>query len=173
MAQKLRVQYPGQRPGWLRVDRLLGEWGIPTDTPAGRREFAGRVEARRRADGAGGCEPAAWYWGSEEFRQELLAQVSEQAGPQHTGEDIRECGQAKAEGMLREELARLGWADQDLRGHRKGDGRKVRIAARLRRETTMTLAWIAKRLQMGAPGHVAGLLDRNNQEAGGSENKLF
>ena len=75
--------------------------------------------------------------------------------------------------MVQEELARLGWAEQDLQGHRKGDGRKVGIAARLRRETTMTLAWIGARLQMGAPGHVACLLYRNNQEAGGSENKLF
>ena len=47
------------------------------------------------------------------------------------------------------------------------------MAARLRRETTMTLAWIAQRLHLGAPGHVAYLLYRNNQEAGGSENKSF
>ena len=31
------------------------------------------------------------------------------------------------------------------------DPQKVRIAARLRRETTMTLEWIAKRLFMGSP----------------------
>ena len=34
---------------------------------------------------------------------------------------------------------------------RKGDPHKVRIAARLRRETTMTLGWLANRLCMGAP----------------------
>jgi len=67
---------------------------------------------------------------------------------------------------------RLGWAEPDLQGHRKGDGRKASIAARLRRETTMTLAWIAERLHMGAPGHVACLFYRNDPEAGGSENKL-
>jgi hypothetical protein len=33
---------------------------------------------------------------------------------------------------------------------RKGHRKKVEIALRLRRETTMTLAWIAQRLQMGA-----------------------
>jgi hypothetical protein len=37
----------------------------------------------------------------------------------------------------------------------------------------MTLAWIAERLHRGAPGHVACLLYPNNQEAEGSENKLF
>ncbi len=49
---------------------------------------------------------------------------------------------------------------------------------RLRKETTMTLAWIAKRLQMGAPGQVSCLLyrnERNPTEAneGKSEKKWF
>ena len=51
----------------------------------------------------------------------------------------------------------------ELQGQRMGDGRKVRIVARLRREMTMTLAWIAERLHMGAPGHVACLLCHSNQ----------
>src|SRR6266568_8232934 len=29
---------PSKRPAWLRVDRLLGEWGIPKDSRAGRRQ---------------------------------------------------------------------------------------------------------------------------------------
>src|SRR3974390_3934623 len=28
------LQAPSARPAWLRVDRLLGEWGIPKDSPA-------------------------------------------------------------------------------------------------------------------------------------------
>ena len=39
---------------------------------------------------------------------------------------------------------------------------KVRLARRLREETTMTLKWIAARLQMGVWTHVSNLL-------GGSE----
>jgi hypothetical protein len=30
---------PSKRPTWLRVDRLLGEWGIPEDSPAGRQRL--------------------------------------------------------------------------------------------------------------------------------------
>jgi hypothetical protein len=41
---------PAQRPAWLRVDRLLGEWGIPKDSAAGREVFAARLESRRRED---------------------------------------------------------------------------------------------------------------------------
>src|SRR5258708_23268959 len=36
-----------RRPVWLRVDRLLGEKGIPRDSVAGRREFGLQMERRR------------------------------------------------------------------------------------------------------------------------------
>jgi hypothetical protein len=83
------LQEPARRPAWLRVDRLFGEWGIPLDSPAGREQFAGQMEARRRAEGTGEFEPKGWCLGSEEFRQELLAQVSRLASSRHAGEEIR------------------------------------------------------------------------------------
>ena len=156
----LYLEDPARRPVWLRVDRLLGEWGIPKDSPAGRQHFAGQMEARRRAEAGGDYTPEGWCLGNEEFRQELLAQVSAQANPRHTGEEINQSALAKAERIVREELNQLGWDANDLQARRKGDGRKLRIAARLRRETTMTLAWIAQRLNMGTPGHVSCLLFR-------------
>ena len=61
--------------------------------------------------------------------------------------------QAKAERIVQEELQALGWSGLDLQGRSKGDERKIKIAARLRRETTMTLRWIAERLDIGSPGH--------------------
>jgi hypothetical protein len=42
----------------------------------------------------------------------------------------------------------------------KGDARKIRIARRLRTETTMTLKWIANQLRTGAGAHVANRLYR-------------
>ena len=57
--------------------------------------------------------------------------------------EVRQSALAKAQRMAQEELDALGWAAQDLQGRRKSDPQKVRIAARLRRETTMTLEWIA------------------------------
>jgi putative transposase len=47
------------RPGWLRVDRLLGEHGIAKDTAAGRAEFERRMEARR-AQETDGAEWVPW-----------------------------------------------------------------------------------------------------------------
>ena len=46
---------------------------------ANRFNHGHRVGARRRAEGAGEYALAGWYLESEEYRQELLAQVSEQA----------------------------------------------------------------------------------------------
>ena len=96
--------------------------------------------------------------GGEEFRRELLEQVNQLAGPRDAGEEVRLAAEAKAEGIVQAELKRLGWEEKELEERRKGDPAKVRVAARLRRETTMTLAWIAERLRMGTPGHLAHLL---------------
>jgi len=166
---------PSRRPAWLRVDRLLGEWGIPKDSAAGREQFAARVEARRRAEASQDIDQlrGAWCVGSEEFREELLAQVNQLASPRHRGEDIREAGVAKAARIIREELEALRWSPEHLPARRKGDPQKVRIAMRLRRETTMTLAWIADRLCMGAASHVACLLYRQVRKDQNSENTLF
>ena len=49
------VKPPSQRPGWLRVDRLLGELGIGRDDAAGRRRFAETMEERWWGD-----EPGEW-----------------------------------------------------------------------------------------------------------------
>jgi hypothetical protein len=43
----------------------------------------------------------------------------------------------------------------------KGDKAKIAMAQRLRKETTMSLKWIAARLQMGSWGYVFNLLTTN------------
>ena len=121
----------------------------------------------------GKYEPRGWCLGSEEFRQELLAQVSELATPKDGGEEVRRSALAKAQRIAQEELDALGWAAPDLQARRKSDPHNVRIAARLRRETTMTLEWIADRLSMGAATHVASLLQRHNQKRTNSVGSLF
>ena len=152
---------PTRRWPWLRVERLFGEMRLPKDSAAGRREFERQLETRRRQEG-GGDEWAAirrgWFFGADELKQELLAQASERMGAQHYGAARQESGEAKAERLVREELKRLRWKEADLAEQRKGDPGKVRIARRLRQETTMTLAWIARRLNMGVWTHVSNLL---------------
>jgi hypothetical protein len=60
-----------------------------------------------------------------------------------------ESAAAKAERIIVEELARLGWTERELAARSKGDPGKLALAARLRRETTLTLRAIAARVHLG------------------------
>jgi hypothetical protein len=82
---------PSRRPSWLRVQRLLGEWRIPKDSEAGRRAFARGMEQRRKEKLEEEFQRVekAWYWGDEEFREELLEQASGRRGSSHTGRSSR------------------------------------------------------------------------------------
>jgi hypothetical protein len=121
------------------------------DSPAVRKEFEKRMELRRASEDGDEFNPLVrdWCLGSEAFRAEWLAQISEKAGAGHCGEEIRKSADANAERLVLEELKKLGWGQEELRKRRKGDSAKLRIALRLRKETTMTLSWIAQPLEMG------------------------
>jgi hypothetical protein len=96
--------------------------------------------------------------GDKGFRKELLAQMSERVGASHYGAERQESGEEKAERIVREEMKVRKWSEQSLSERRKGDAEKVKIALRLRRESIMTLKWIAQRLQMGSWTNVANCL---------------
>jgi hypothetical protein len=74
------------------------------------------------------------------------------------GADRREGEENRAQRLVTEELSRMGWSERELRNRRKGDKEKVRSAARLRKETSMSLKWIAQRLEMGNWTYVSNLL---------------
>jgi REP element-mobilizing transposase RayT len=154
------LKSPGRRVEWLRVDRLLGETGIPRDSAPGRKEWARYMELRRLESQPEEWKKVrrGWCLGDEAFRQELLEQMAEKTGGAHSGEELKESAEAKALKIVTAELCRLGWQETDLAAQRKGDRRKVRIARRLRAETTMTLQWLADRLKMGTWTHVSNRL---------------
>jgi REP element-mobilizing transposase RayT len=150
----------GKRPAWLRVDRLLGQWGIPKDSVAGRARFEEAMESRRTE--ALDFKPIrrGWCYGSPEFRQELLAAVGESCGSQVRGKERRESDEAKAERLLGAELERRHWSVADLSQCPKGDSEKVAIARRLRTETTMSWKWIAQNLIMGSAQYAANCVQQ-------------
>lgn len=154
------LKKPGQRAVWQRVDRLFGEMGIPQDSPAGGRQFEAMMEGRRRGDEPGEWKAVrrGWCLGGERFRQELLEQRGGKLGRHHGGEERRETEEARAERILAHEVKGRRWAANELAKRRKGDREKVRIARRWRGETTMTMEWIAKRLNRGAAGYAASCL---------------
>lgn len=151
---------PSRRPAWLRVDRLLGEYGLHKDSPAGRRRLEQALEERRRGEEGGEVTTLrrSWCWGDEAFRKELLAQMSGRLGAEHYGAERAEAEEAKAERIIAEEMKRWRWRPADLKAKLKGDAAKLALAMRLRAETTMTTGWIAERLQMGTRGYLNHLL---------------
>jgi putative transposase len=148
------LKRPGKRWPWLRVDRVLGEWGVQEDTTAGRRRLAQAMEQRaalERSKEAGDWKALrrGWCWGPKGFREELLELIAEKQGRQHYGDELKESDEQKAQRLVKEMLTQARCTEADLKRRRKGDRKKARMAARLRAETTMTWEWISKRLRMG------------------------
>ena len=151
---------PTRRPEWLRVDRLFGEVHILKDSAAGRQQFERLLEQRRQAE-----DPEQWKslrrgccFGEEQFRAELLEQISVQMGTHHGGAEQSGAAEARAQRILAIELKRRGWEGAKLQQLAKGDAEKIKIARRLRSETTMTWGWIAAHLHMGSVGYAAQCL---------------
>lgn len=162
---------PKHRPGWIRVDRLLGEHGIQQDTAAGRQRFEARMEQRRWEE----TDPEAlqslrrgWCLGSEAFRREMLFKMESSLGEHHAGELHLRSAEAKAERIIAEELKRRGWKEAELAARRKNDPEKLELAARLRRETTLSLKAIAARVHLGTSKSANATLHRHLRQSAGS-----
>ena len=140
------------RPSWVRVDRLLGEYGIQEESPAGRGKFEQWMERRRGGDRSGTAQgiAARLMPGGEGFRRELLPRMEGRLGEHHAGELHRASAEAKAERIIAEELERQGWQETDLVTRRRGDSVKLELAARLKRETTLSIKAIAARVGLGS-----------------------
>ena len=156
------LKSPGQRWPWLRVDRLLGEYRIPKDSAAGRRTLEQAMQQRGAAEAHSDYKALrrGWYLGEQSFRQELLTQMSERIGAEHYGAERLETAVEKAERIVSQELNARRWKESDLAKRTKGDPGKVRIAARLREESLVTVRWIAERLHMGTASYLNNRLYR-------------
>ena len=94
------------------MDRLLGDNGIQEDTAVGRARFEQWMERRRQEK----VDPErlkalrrGWCLGSGSFRTEMLVRMEGKLGAHHSGELHLASAQAKAEGIIAEELKRHGW----------------------------------------------------------------
>ena len=87
--------------------------------------------------------------GGPAFKNQMLEKMEGELGEHHSGELRRESAEAKAQRIVAEELERRGWQEADLAARAKGDPGKLEIAARLRRETTLSLKGIAERAKLG------------------------
>jgi len=148
------LRRPSKRRSWLRVDRLLGEWGIAQDNAAGRREFECLMEERKAQEQSVESKDwkrlrRGWCWGDKTFKEMLLEMVGEKRAEHHYGEELAESAEQKAQRLVGELLEQAGWTEEELSKQPKSAAAKVRMAARLRAQTTLSWKWIARRLQMG------------------------
>ena len=144
---------PENRPSWMRVDRLLGEHRIEKDTAAGREQFERRMEQRRLEetdDDEWRPLRRGWVLGSQAFRAKLLEQMEGKLGEHHSGRLRQESAEARGERIIAEELKRLKWKEAALKEAPKTLREKLAMAGRLRRETTLTIRQIARRLHLGS-----------------------
>ena len=128
-----------------------------------RQEFERRTEARSLEPGDEEALRAlrrGWCLGSEEFRQKMLALMEGKLGENHAGELRRETAEQKASRIIGEELARRGWQESDLAARPRSDPGKLAIAARLRKETTLPVKWIAARVKIGTTKGAKSVLHR-------------
>jgi hypothetical protein len=162
MPRALRIEYPGAIYHVLsRGDRREEIFRDDED----RARFVSALQQTCESVRGGGVAEKllkrirrGWSFGREDFVEWLLdaAVVSPQEG--HGRAEHEEIEQEKAESIVRAELALAGWTDGDLLGVPKGHPGKVVIASRLRKETVVTLKWIANRLHMGTWTHVTNRL---------------
>ena len=175
----LLVDYPwsslplyanGTGPAWLCLERVLTAFEA-TQKTRGRQGYLDWLEDRA-ANHKGKIHESAmnalrrgWYLGDESFRTQLLglldldaqAKARTQRPPDGTDCDH---GELDARRLLAGGLAALGLPDDmaGLAGIRKGDSRKAVLAALIRKQTSIGIAWLADELQMGHPGSVSRLL---------------
>jgi putative transposase len=147
---------------WLRCDRLLGEHGLTKRSRRSRVEFARRMEQHRVEPNDPNAERIrrGWSFGAEDFIARVLDRIPGSVSEHHHARERSETDEQKAERMIAARLKHLGWTQAELKVRRKSDRQKVRLARELRAQTTMSLKWIAQRLEMGSWTHVSNLLRR-------------
>ena len=160
----------GNGPEWLVLERVLRAFELAQDG-RGRRAYVEWLEARA-ANSAGKIDETAmaalrrgWFLGAETFRDKLLGLLEKPGQATLRGKippdkASRDHGVRDAERLLAEGAAALGLptAPAELADIRKGDSRKVVLAALIRRHTGMGTDWLAAQLHMGHPGSVSRLL---------------
>lgn len=157
------------RPEWLEPAVVLGEAGELPDTTAGwckYREYLGFLaeDEPSRKVLAAACMSRGWCIGSPQFRAEMKRELAAR------GADLERFAGLEPEAAKAERVA--GWEEKlitlarvakvDLRQlpAQKSHPDKVRLAAALKRSTSVSNGWLAERLAMGKPASASQFVRR-------------
>lgn len=146
-----------RRPGWLRVDRVLGELGLG-DSPADRRRYMDFLTKQGGEDARSlkaSTERYAgirrgWCFGDPSFREDALERVGKRAvSRSHSGAAALAHGEAQAIRLISAGLKRMGVDMDTVRGWTWREPRKRALARLVRSCTTMTNGWVGAYLGGG------------------------
>jgi len=155
---------PEGEPGLNRA-ALLSLCDLP-DTPAGMRKYHERLQLAEESNPKKREELAkkycrGWFLGSEDAKQELAEELNERnPNVDWEGNGLKELNQIEWERIVRDEMKQMKLSESNVAADAKGAVWKVRIAKRLRKETTAGNPWIAERLLMGHPNYVSNLVNK-------------
>ena len=166
----------GKGPEWLVFDRVLEAFAL-AKSGRGRRAYVEWLEIRAQDDGGQLPDHAmqalrkGWYLGEDTFRDKLLALIEKgaktlRAKGSHSGAALQSHDESAAESIVQAGLQYLQMPDdQELREvSRKSDPRKVAIAILIKRHTSASNIWIAKRLGMGHDRSVSRLIKQGKDD---------
>ena len=160
---------PARRPGWLRVERVLGCHRVGGDTVKGRRAFEAdmnlamwevvRNKGKAKWKRQWARYERGWLHGSEAFRERMLQHLQEPGGglprPLYDGEQRRSYLEAAAKDWLAKGLETLGLERSELEELPKGDERKLLLGGWLKTHFSVTNRWLSGELHMGHPSRVS------------------
>ena len=165
---------PRKRPKWVDVETAFPLFGLK-DSAAGRRRFLERLELTVQEESARRCGARTpegqslqstlrrgWYFGSQAFRARLLALLARTDADLRPNQGqhyeaavlIRDAAEQKAERIFIAELCAADLTEKGLRERPRSEPLKWKIARTMRTETTVSLGWIAHRLDLGSASNV-------------------
>ena len=165
---------PRKRPKWADVETAFPLFGLK-DSAAGRRRFLERLELTVEEESARRCGARTpegqslqstlrrgWYFGSQAFRARLLALLARTDADLRPNQGqhyeaavlIRDAAEQKAERIFIRELCAADLTEKGLRERPRSEPLKWKIARTMRTETTVSLGWIAHRLDLGSASNV-------------------
>jgi putative transposase len=165
---------PRKRPKWVDVETAFPLFGLK-DSAAGRRRFLERLELTVEEESARRCGARTpegqslqstltrgWYFGSQAFRARLLALLARTDADLRPNQGqhyeaavlIRDAAEQKAERIFIRELCAADLTEKGLRERPRSEPLKWKIARTMRTETTVSLGWIAHRLDLGSASNV-------------------
>jgi hypothetical protein len=102
-----------------------------------------------------------WYFGSHAFRERLLALLPkagnvriDQGQHYEAALLMKDAAEEKAERIFTRELQAAGLSEKALQERTRSEPLKWKIARSIRAETTVSLGWIARRLDLGSASNV-------------------